>query len=110
MALLASSVILHKVPMAYSVGLIFYIQNQPLMKISTLGFFISFVLSTPVGLIIGASINIDGGLTVIIIQSIAGGAFIYTALFDFVVNEFHDSDDIQKEDPRDYKEKKKTHM
>ena len=67
MALLASSVIIHKVPVAYSIGLIFYNQNQPLMKISTLGFFISFVLSTPVGLIIGAAINVDGGLTVIII-------------------------------------------
>lgn len=71
--------------------------------------FITFILSTPVGIIIGASITEMGGsLAITILQSIAGGTFIYLACCDFIIKEFHSSDDAAKNDPRSEEEKTKT--
>lgn len=57
MAILAVSTIIHKIPVAYTVGTTFLNKGQPLKKVSTFGFFIIYILSTPIGIIIGANVG-----------------------------------------------------
>lgn len=108
MAVLAATVIIHKIPVAYTVGTTFLTQKQPLLKWTTIGFFILFVLSTPIGIIIGANVSSSGGLAIVIVQSIAGGCFIYLACCDFLIHEFHKGQDIAPGDIRDVEAKTKT--
>ena len=108
MTVLAVSVVIHKIPVSYTVGMTFLTKNRPFCHWFTLGFFITFIVSTPLGIIIGASINSSGGLPNIIIQSISGGTFIYLAACDFIIHEFHTSNDISSADIRIEEEKNKT--
>ena len=109
MAVLGASVVVHKIPVAYTVGTTFLTKNRPFCHWFTITFFILFVTSTPIGIIIGASVNDSGGgLANVIIQSIAGGTFVYLAACDFIIDEFHTSEDILESDNRLETEKNKT--
>lgn len=56
MVVLAATVVIHKIPVAYTVGTAFLTKNQPLCHWFTLSFFVIFILSSPIGIIIGASV------------------------------------------------------
>lgn len=99
--MLAVSVIIHKIPVALTVGTTFVSNGQPWRKCSTLIIFSLFILSSPIGIIIGtvAGSKLDPlGLT--IIQSLSGGTFVYLACCDLLVHEFieeHPLEEGQKE-------------
>jgi len=67
-----------------------------------------FVLSTPLGIIIGAALDSAGGLGVVIVQGLAGGTFVYLACCDFIVHEFQNGKDIYEGDDRKEEELAKT--
>ena len=100
MVVLGISIVVHKIPVAFTVGTAFLTKNRPFCHWFTIGFFILFIISTPVGIIIGASVNESGGLAVVIVQALSGGTFVYLAACDFMIHEFHNSDDISKSDLR----------
>ena len=52
-AVLSVSVVIHKIPVAITVGQTFKSQNQDLKMWSTLSVFVAFILATPIGLMIG---------------------------------------------------------
>ena len=53
MLVLSLSVIIHKVPVACTVGTTFKSNGQPLKKFSTLFIFILFMLASPLGMLLG---------------------------------------------------------
>ena len=57
---------------------------------------------------IGASVSSSGGIGIVIVQSLAGGTFIYLAACDFIIHEFHNGKDIATGDIRMQSEKNKT--
>jgi len=66
--LLAITVIIHRIPEGYTVGLTFYKQEKNLLaNKGHLVFFILYVLSSPVAIIVGASVQNSGGLTIVIV-------------------------------------------
>lgn len=89
MVVLAMSVVIHKIPVAYTIGTTFLTKKRPLCHWTTLFFFIVFIISTPVGIIIGAAAGSGGGLSIVVIQSLAGGTLCYLACCDFMIHEFH---------------------
>ena len=108
MVVLAVTVVIHKIPVAYTVGTTFLTKDRPLCHWFTITFFIMFITSSPLGIIIGATVQSSGGLPIVIIQSLAGGTFIYLAACDFLIHEFHNSHDISQSDGRVDSEKLKT--
>ena len=61
--------------------------------------FISYILSAPIGIIVGAAISTSSiDTTLVIIQSLSAGTFVYLACCDLIVHEFQkNSTDTQKE-------------
>ena len=108
MVVLAVTVVIHKIPVAYTVGTTFLTKQRPLSHWFTIVFFILFILSTPIGIIIGSSVNSTGGLGIVVIQSIAGGTFIYLATCELIIHEFNTSKDISSNDIRLPEEKTRT--
>lgn len=88
---LAVSVVIHKIPVACTVGTTFKSQSQELMAPTTIVVFVAFILATPIGMIIGMSIQeSDETLLVLpIIQALSGGTFVYLACCDLLIHEFH---------------------
>jgi zinc transporter ZupT len=87
---LAVCVIIHKIPVACTVGTTFKSQSQELMAPSTIVVFVAFILATPIGMTIGMSIQeSDETLLVFpIIQALSGGTFVYIACCDLLIHEF----------------------
>ena len=108
MVILGVSIVVHKVPVAYTVGTAFKNKRLPFCHWFTIFYFVTFVISTPVGIIIGTTVSASSGLPIVIIQSLAGGTFIYLACCDFIVHEFQNSHDILPTDTRPNSEKNKT--
>ena len=88
--LLAVGILIHKFSAAVSMGgaLTHSGYSERCFKI----FVNLFALTTPIGIIIGASVNagkiVESGLIFAILMSISGGTFIYVACSEIVINEF----------------------
>ena len=95
--MLALSVIIHKIPLAFTIGATFESQRPKLDK-PTLGFFILFILTTPIGILIGMAIGASNSMVLVIIQGLSGGVFIYLAMCDLLIHEFHESHDLPELD------------
>ena len=90
MLVLATSVIIHKIPVACTVGTTFKSNGQPLKKCSTIIVFILFILSSPTGMLIGMILGeTSSNMGIVFIQAFSGGTFIYLACCDLLIHEFH---------------------
>jgi zinc transporter ZupT len=88
---LSISVVIHKFPVALTVGAAFKSQNQDLKEISTITIFVSFIIASPIGMIIGISIKetASTSLTMPLLNALSGGTFVYLACCDLLIREFH---------------------
>ena len=90
--ILAISVVIHKVPVACSVGTTFLSHNMKLKDIPTLITFIAFILAAPVGMVVGMILGEqEANMSLISIQALSGGTFVYLACCDLLIHEFHQS-------------------
>ena len=64
--ILALSVIIHKIPLAFTVGATVESQKPELDKY-TIGFYILFILTTPIGVAIGMAIGASNSILLVII-------------------------------------------
>lgn len=104
---LAISVIIHKIPLAFTVGATFESSKPELDKYS-IAFYVLFILTTPVGVAIGMAIGESNSILLVVIQGLSGGIFIYLAMCDLLIHEFHQSHDLPKLDEK--KRMIKEHM
>mmetsp|Transcript_11412 Transcript_11412/g.19261 ORF Transcript_11412/g.19261 Transcript_11412/m.19261 type:complete len:222 (-) Transcript_11412:345-1010(-) len=87
---LVVSVIIHKIPVGCTLGTTFLSNSMGLDDKSSLAVFITFILASPAGIIVGMLIGDNANqLTLMAIQSLSGGTFIYLACCDLLVHEFH---------------------
>jgi solute carrier family 39 (zinc transporter), member 1/2/3 len=87
---LAISVVIHKVPVACSVGQSFLAHNKSWNDPISLVTFICFILASPIGMIVGMIIGEqEENMTLITIQALSGGTFVYLACCDLLIHEFH---------------------
>lgn len=91
--MLALSVIIHKIPLAFTVGATFE-SNGRLLNKPTIVFFLTFICTTPLGIGLGMAIGASSSLVLVIIQGLSGGIFIYLAMCDLLIHEFHNSHDL----------------
>jgi len=91
---LAVGVIIHKAPVALSVGTAFHSANQGPKQMSTLITFILFILASPIGMAIGIGVGESKQDTPLlsILQALSGGSFIYLACCHLLIEEFHMDD------------------
>ena len=90
MLVLSASVIIHKVPVACTVGTTFKSNGQHWKKCSTLTIFILFILASPTGMMVGMILGeTSSNLALVIVQGFSGGTFIYLACCDLLIHEFH---------------------
>lgn len=88
-AILATSVIIHRIPVACSVGTTFKTNDQPISGPCTIIVFWIFILASPIGMLCGMLLSkVETGLGLVIIQSMSGGTFVYLACCDLLVHEF----------------------
>lgn len=92
MIVLTLSVIIHKIPLAFTVGTTLISQGQSLCSCTTLTSLILFIVSTPVGVGIGMSVSQAGqsNIGLIVVQGLAGGTFIYLSCCDLIIHVFHE--------------------
>jgi len=88
MMILAISIFIHKIPVGFTLGFLFEQSNCKLSEKFTWIVMFLFVITTPVGVAVGAVISTFSNLVLAIIQSLAGGTFIYLACCDFIIHEF----------------------
>ena len=93
LGVLAGSVVLHKIPVAFTLGFTFQKQGLTLSDWATRIILGLFVLASPLGLVAGslASENLVD-IALVIIQSVAAGTFVYIGAFDLIMHEFFDPD------------------
>ena len=97
-AVLAISVVIHKVPVACSVGTTFLAHNKKWNETSSLLTFIFFILASPIGMVAGMILgDQQENMTLISIQALSGGTFVYLACCDLLIHEFHQSKTNKKE-------------
>ena len=53
MVVLSVSIMIHKIPVGFSVGTSWHKHGKTLKECSTVGFFLAFMLATPIGIVIG---------------------------------------------------------
>jgi hypothetical protein len=88
--ILAVSVVIHKVPVACTVGTTFLSHNKKWNDVSSLFTFISFIVAAPIGMIVGMILGEqDVNMSLISIQALSGGTFVYLACCDLLIHEFH---------------------
>lgn len=90
LSVIGTSIALHKIPVALTLGFLVRKSNMTIKMCSTKVMLGSFILASPVGLIIGIIINeilID--YVLMILQSFAAGTFVYIGVVDLVIKEFH---------------------
>ena len=91
MTVLAISVIIHKIPVACTLGTTFLSNNQKLDSWLTRSIFVLFVLASPLGMLLGILLDESASeIHLVIIQSFSGGTFIYLAACDLIIHQFHD--------------------
>jgi zinc transporter 1/2/3 len=84
---LAVSVIIHKIPVACTLGTTFLSNGGTLDQCQTKVVFILFILASPLGMIIGIiAAEMEGGLVLMVIQALSGGIFIYLACCDLIIH------------------------
>ena len=91
--IIGASIILHKVPVAFTLGFLFSRSGLTLRMWSTRIIFCLFIVSSPIGVAVGAVISdqlFDYAL--IIIQSFSAGTFLYLGCMDLLVHEFFSSE------------------
>jgi zinc transporter 1/2/3 len=89
---LAISVVIHKVPVACSVGTTFLSHNKKWNDVSSIITFIAFILASPLGMLVGMILGEqEVNMSLISIQALSGGTFVYLACCDLLIHEFHQS-------------------
>jgi len=87
------SVILHKIPVAFTLGYTFSKSNQTLDMLSTRIILTLFLISSPLGVLLGAFISASAyDYALMIIQALSAGTFVYLATVDLIVHEFQNSE------------------
>lgn len=95
--ILAVSVIIHRIPVACSVGTTFKTNNQEAKAPCSVIVFWLFILASPIGMLCGMLLNeVETGLGLVIIQAMSGGTFVYLACCDLLVHEFHSDHDAEE--------------
>lgn len=95
--MLTASVVIHKVPIACTVGTTLASNGQSLKQRSTQMVCLLFILASPVGTLTG--MILDGtspNIGLVIVQGMSGGVFAYLACCDLVVHQFHDAKSASK--------------
>ena len=88
-SVLAASVVIHKVPVAFTLGFAFAKSKQTLDLWSTRIILTLFLISSPLGVVLGSVISDSAyDLTLIVIQAVSSGTFVYLAACDLIVHEF----------------------
>ena len=91
-AILASSVTIHKIPVAFTLGFTFAKSNMKWSDHKTKAILISFLFSSPLGVLFGAvASELLYKYALLIIQSISSGTFLYLSAVDLMVHEFQHS-------------------
>ena len=86
---LAISIAVHKIPVSYVIGTTFLNAGRPLKNAVTITFFTIFVLSTPIGVVIGTLVGESENVTaIVVLQSISAGIFLYLACCHLLIHEF----------------------
>ena len=97
-AILAISVVIHKVPVACSVGTTFLAHGKSWSDISSFITFVFFILASPIGMVTGMILGKqEENMALIIIQALSGGTFVYLACCDLLIHEFHAFKSSKKE-------------
>ena len=97
-AVLAISVVIHKVPVACSVGTTFLAHGKHWSYMASLFTFIFFIIASPVGMIAGMILgDTEENMALVSIQAISGGTFVYLACCDLLIHEFHSYKHSKKE-------------
>ena len=97
-AVLAISVVIHKVPVACSVGTTFLAHGKEWSEMTSLITFIFFIIASPVGMVAGMILGEnDENMALVSIQALSGGTFVYLACCDLLIHEFHSNKQSKKE-------------
>ncbi|CAG7818392.1 unnamed protein product [Allacma fusca] len=88
---ITSALAIHKLVIAFSLGLALVQSNIGTMKAVLLGFI--FAITSPLGIAVGLGVtlyekDLDGSLTVGILQGMAAGTFLYVTFLDVLPHEF----------------------
>ena len=87
LAVLTVSVIIHKIPVACTVGTTFLSNGQNLSQWSTRIIFAGFILASPLGMLIGMIIDTsEPNMALVVIQAMSGGVFVYLACCDLLIH------------------------
>jgi len=93
LSVIAVSVIIHKIPVAFTLGFTFAKSNQTLKMWSTRIIVLLFLLSSPIGVLVGDVISESTyDYALLIIQALSAGTFVYLAAVDLIVHEFQHSE------------------
>ena len=88
--MLAASIVIHEIPISFTIGSQLYSKGFPLSNLKSILLFSVYILSMPIGMIIGMLItnNDDrsSSISIVIIQGISGGIFVYLAAMDLIVH------------------------
>lgn len=97
LTLLAISIIVHKIPVSATLGFTYEQSGLKLSDKGTAMIFTLFMLSSPLGVILGSIISENSmGLALSVIQSISGGTFLYLAICDLLMHEFKEKQGTSK--------------
>ena len=89
---LADSILIHKIPVAFTLGFTFSQSGASLSELSTKIVVFMFVISSPLGLVVGALISENVyDYSLMVIQAISAGTFVYLAACDLLHHEFNES-------------------
>jgi zinc transporter ZupT len=90
--ILATSIMLHKVPEAFIIGFTFAKSSMKLKNCITLLIFIVYIISAALGLLIGAIVSENTHeFAILVVKALSAGTFIYLAIVDLMVHEFQES-------------------
>jgi zinc transporter ZupT len=89
LAVIGVSVTMHKIPVAFTLGFLFSRSNLTLKMWPTRIIFFLFLVSSPLGVVIGAVVSENlYDYALLIIQSFSAGTFVYLGCVDLIVFEF----------------------
>lgn len=96
---IVAGVSIHKIPVACTLGTTFKAQKKGINDLVTQAIFTAFIFATPLGIMVGESIGgQENSITLLTIQSMSGGTFVYLACCDLIVHNFHIAENEEVDD------------
>ena len=93
LSIIGISVVIHKIPVAFTLGFTFAKSRQTLQMWSTRIICAMYIIASPLGVIAGAVISENTyDLALLIIQALSAGTFVYLSCVDLIVHEFQHSE------------------